>query len=105
MAFLDQPSSATICSLVKAVLEVRIRRPLRLPNLGLTSQWEMGPSVDGNLVAFHVFVLEHVGARNDTRADDEKGRLELGGVHVVQERRRIRAWSIVVAVLLFTSDT
>lgn len=56
-----------------------------------TGEGEVGPGVDSNLMASHVFILENVGAGDDSGADDEEGGLELGLVEVVEELRGV--WS------------
>ena len=42
---------------------------------GLGGQIWMGPGMNADLVAGHVFVLEHLGSRDGAGSDNEEGRL------------------------------
>lgn len=73
-------------------------RPTQLRNdllIGQSRQGRVGPCVHRELVARHVLCLDHFRARNDARADEEKGGLELLLVQVVQEERSVRGGSVV----------
>jgi hypothetical protein len=52
--------------------------------------------MDSNLVTLEVFFLKKGRVRDDTRADDEKGGLEVNLVQIVKEIRRVRSRAIVI---------
>ena len=54
------------------------------------------PSMYGNLVLRHVLLLQEGGVRDDTRADHEEGRLEVGGVEEVEKVTGVQCGTIVV---------
>lgn len=54
------------------------------------------PGVDRQLVASHVFGLDHLRARDDARADEEEGGGEGLGIKVVEEERGVGGGSVVV---------
>lgn len=55
----------------------------------------VSPGVDRKLVSEHVLGLNHLGARDGTRADDEEGGLDVLGGEEVEKARSVGGRSIV----------
>ena len=50
--------------------------------------YAMRPGVHANVVTGHILLKQDLGALNDTRADDEEGRVELVLVEVLEDLAR-----------------